>query len=372
MRIVHISQHYRPVVGGQEVYIRNLIAAFEKQGHKSTVCQLHRGSSADAPDVCQVPRLPFAARLIHGFDSYQLALFAPLFCRKELARADVIIAHYAVSALFLRKYRAKTIVLSHGIEWKTEVPTWEDKLRERFARRLFPIFMHVANDTHYLRHMGIDARAGSGFFQEINRGKWFIPNCVDTEHFRRWPPIPELAMEKTIFVPRQITPDRGIDLAIKSFSILARRIPDLRLLVAGKVHGQQYMEFLMSLAREGGAADRVVFMPPIPNEEMPQYYSSASVTVIPTLRREGTSLSALESMSCGTATVSTNVAGLADLPTLQSPPEPQALAAATEEALRSGLELGARQQARVQAQFNMINWVDAWLAVVDRAKAVRL
>jgi len=372
MRIVHISQHYRPVVGGQEVYIRNLIAAFEKQGHESTVCQLYRGSSAAATDVHQVPRLPFAARIIRGFDSYQLAFSAPLFCRKDLARADVIIAHYAVSALFLRKYRAKTIVLSHGIEWRTEAPTWEDKLRERFARKLFPVFMHVTNDTHYLRHMGIDARAGCGLFQEINRGKWFIPNCVDTEHFCRRLPIPELAVGKTIFVPRQITPDRGIDLAIKSFSILARRIPDLRLLVAGKVHGRQYMDFLMSLAREGGAADRIAFMPPIPNEEMPQYYSSAGVTVIPTLRREGTSLSALESMACGTATVSTNIAGLVDLPTLQCPPEPQALAAATEEALRSGPQLGAKQQARVQAQFNMTNWVNAWLAVVERASAARL
>lgn len=372
MRVVHITQHYQPVVGGQEVYIRNLIAAFAKQGHESTVCQLHRGSSTDTPDVHQVPRLPYAARIIRGFDSYQLAFSASLFCRKELARADVIIAHYAVSALFLQKYRTKTIILSHGIEWKTEAPTWEDKLRERVARKLFPIFMHVTNDTHYLRHMGIGARAGSGFFQEINRGKWFIPNCVDTKHFRRGLSIPELAMGKTIFVPRQITPDRGIDLAIKSFSILARRIPDLKLLVAGKVHGQQYMDFLMSLAREGGAADRIAFMPPIPNEEMPQYYSSAGVTVIPTLRREGTSLSALESMSCGTATVSTNVAGLADLPTLQSPPEPQALAAATEEALKSGPELGARQQALVQAQFNMTNWVDAWLAVIEQSRAARL
>ena len=102
---------------------------------------------------------------------------------------------------------------------------------------------------------------------------------------------------------------------------------------------------------------------------MPDYYSSALVTLIPTLRREGTSLSALESMACGIATVSTNVAGLADLPTVQCEPNETAVAQALQDTLRKRTEIGLSQQATVRRIFNIENWAHAWLEVIRSVAA---
>jgi glycosyltransferase involved in cell wall biosynthesis len=48
-------------------------------------------------------------------------------------------------------------------------------------------------------------------------------------------------------------------------------------------------------------------------EQMPSWYQMADITVIPTIACEGTSLSCIEAMACGSATVATNVGGLPDV-----------------------------------------------------------
>ena len=365
MQAVHLTQHYRPIVGGQEVYIRNLADVLREAGHNSLICQLNRGPKGVASDTTQVPRLPCMARFVTGFDSYQLAILAPIFCRKLLQQADAIIAHYAVSALCLNKFRRKTIVLSHGIEWQTEQMRLEDRVREGIARQAFSKYTNVSNDTHYLRHMGLPIQAGTSFFEQVAEGKWFIPNCVDTRQFTRMEGLSEFKNKRCIFVPRQITPDRGIDLAIKAFAILAKKDADVRLYIAGKVCGADYFRYLQGLACEAGVQSRVDFSPPIPNETMPAYYSSMAATLIPTLRREGTSLSALESMSCSTPTVSTNVCGLADLPTMQTVPEPEPIAEMLEHAISKGAAIGAEQARAVRETFNMERWANAWVTVLE-------
>ena len=43
MKIAQLSSHYRPVVGGQEVYIKNLIEVLDKHEIDSVVYQLNSG-----------------------------------------------------------------------------------------------------------------------------------------------------------------------------------------------------------------------------------------------------------------------------------------------------------------------------------------
>lgn len=47
--------------------------------------------------------------------------------------------------------------------------------------------------------------------------------------------------------------------------------------------------------------------------EMPSWYQRCDIAVIPTVACEGTSLSCVEAMACGCATICTNVGGLTDL-----------------------------------------------------------
>lgn len=364
MRLAHISHCYKPIIGGQEVYIDNLQKVLAGAGIHGDVFQPDRG--VRDTDVKPVFRMRVVPRFIKGSEAHLFDFFLNRKHTKALAEYDVIISHYALHAWAQRKHAQKTIVLSHGVEWHQENQTWDDKKRETTAKKCFELFPHVVNDTHYLRCHGLDIPAGEKYFEEVAPGKWFIPNCVDGDRFCAGPAHPSLKGRKIILVPRQMVVDRGIDLAIKAFCHLAEEDPELEMCLLGKRRPGPYINMLDKLIEDRGLSNRVYFAENVANEDMPAWYNGALVTVIPTLRREGTSLSALESMSCGVATVSTNVAGLADLPTVQCDPEEFALAEAIRHTLADRANIAIKQQQKVRETFNMNNWSDAWLHVVKR------
>ncbi|MDB4451916.1 glycosyltransferase family 4 protein [Akkermansiaceae bacterium] len=364
MKIAQISHCYKPVVGGQEVYIEALQGVLSKAGISSKIFQSDKGVKDD--DVFNVLRLKGLPRLIHGVEQHCFDFFLRKFHQKKIDEYDLTIAHYALHARGQRHRKNRTIVLSHGVEWHTENQTWDDRRREAAARECLEDFPHVVNDTHYLRHFGLDAVPGERCFEEVFPNKWFIPNCVDPIRFSPGKGHPSLVGKKVILVPRQLTPDRGIHLAIQAFRHVLDADPDVHLCLLGNRKKENpYLRSLDELIKDLGLKDRAYFAPGVSNQEIPEWYNGSELTLIPTLRREGTSLSALESMSCGVATVSTNVAGLADLPTVQANPNGEDLAAAILDTLKNRAEIASGQRAKVNSVFNLENWSSAWLNVVS-------
>ncbi len=363
--LVQVSAHYRPMGGGQAVYIVCLSRIVAAAGWEIKVIQPYHGETA--ADTLTVPRIPGIARFLPMFDELQFALFAAGRAR-WLDRADVILCHYAATATLIgrvSRWRSKTVVLSHGVEWNVDRMNWDDRVHERNARRLFQRVPTVANDTDYLRRMGLHLPPGRGFFSEVAPGVWFIPNCVDPVRF---PPASSPSVRDptrpVILVPRQICEDRGIHLAIEAFALLAQWRPGAQLAIVGPRRSRTYFEYCQRLVECHGLGDRVRFAPPVPNEEMAGLYRTADVTLIPTLRREGTSLSALESMACGTPVVVTDVAGLRDLPAYRALPTPTALADGLEAVLSARPVEADRQRQSVGAHFGFGNWSATWMRVL--------
>jgi glycosyltransferase involved in cell wall biosynthesis len=365
MKIAHLSAHYRPIIGGQEVYIANLIEVCRKHGHDSLVYQLFRGEKAlDA--VC-LPRLRYLARLYPDIDRQWLNHMVTLLKPKGLFEADAIIAHYAFHAPPLKSVREKTIILSHGVEWRVNNQTPYDLACEAYAKRCLDQFVHVVNDTHYLRQLGLNIPAATGYFTEVAPRIWFVPNCVDTEHFIPGPGLPEFEGREIILVPRQMVEARGIHLAIAAFALIANEFPQLEMCLLGKRHkaAGPYIARLDRMIADAGLQDRIYFKDPVPNKDMPAWFNSAKLSLVPTLEKEGTSLSAIEGMSCGIATVSTNVAGLSDLPTVQCDPDSAAMAEALRATLKDAVRIGSEQQKIVQDTFNMENWNMGWMKAIS-------
>ncbi|MEI6564442.1 MAG: glycosyltransferase family 4 protein [bacterium] len=365
--LVQVSLHYRPIGGGQEVYIANLSRIVAAAGWETRVIQPYRGETG--ADTATVPRIPGVARLLPSFDEWQFACFAPMTRAALLNCADVILCHYAATAALIGRvprWRRKTLVLSHGVEWNVDRMNLHDRIRERNARRLFGASTTVANDTDYLRRMGMSLPPGEGLFSEVAPGIWCIPNCVDTTHFRPEKTPAERNLDRpVILVPRQICEDRGIHLAIDAFALLALRRPGAKLLVTGPCRDAKYLKYCRSLVAHHGLMSRVQFTPPVMNEDMDKLYRAADVTLIPTLRREGTSLSALESMASGTPVVVTDVAGLRDLPAFRVAPTPTALADGLDAVLSNRTAEADRQGQQVRSQFNFETWAAAWVKVLD-------
>jgi glycosyltransferase involved in cell wall biosynthesis len=168
-----------------------------------------------------------------------------------------------------------------------------------------------------------------------------------------------------ILVPRQITFDRGIHLAIESFNLFNKELPGYTLLLLGEIRGEEYKKHCDFLIDKYQLQNQVVWKHGVKNDEIARYYSSACLTLIPTIRREGTSLSALESMACGCPTIVTNVAGLRDLPAYKVDPNPEKIKNAMIEVLKSPQKIIQEQQGAVSKIFNFKNWKNAWYMVIN-------
>ncbi|CAN5134423.1 N-acetyl-alpha-D-glucosaminyl L-malate synthase BshA [soil metagenome] len=358
MRIAQVSISYKPILGGQEVYIDELNRVLTEAGHTTHTFQRDNGYKDPAITLVSHPKF---LKPVMGFNVGLLKFVASLRTYKRL------VIHYPDHYPTLNWHKG-AVVLTHGVNWELDAP----KKRERrvqlamYSLKKAPVL--VANDTHFYRTLGIEVEAGTHAFSEVAPNRWYIPNCVDTNIFKKTTPHPKLPAGELIIVPRNITPARGVHLAVAAFVRIAEHIPQATMVVVGQalptLESEAYFQSIKDQVAEANLEDRVMFLGSIPHDEMPAIFSGASLTVIPTLANEGTALSALESMSCGVPTVVTAVAGLKDLPAVQALPTPESLSDAMLSTFRHP-EIGAVQQATVTAEFNLDRWAKAWRNVLE-------
>jgi glycosyltransferase involved in cell wall biosynthesis len=124
---------------------------------------------------------------------------------------------------------------------------------------------------------------------------------------------------------------------------------------------------LQNLIHKHGLVGRVFFTGRIPHDQMALFYRSSLITLIPTVYAEGTSLSALESMACGCPTFSTDVGGLADLPTIKIPTDPKQIAVQILDLLPRLQETSNKQKELVYSTFNKKRWLETWKLVIERS-----
>ena len=328
-------------------------------GHTQRVYQ--RSTGERAPEVVPVPT---CRRFSPGRQFWSLAATLPLRW-PQLAREDALIVHYPLYVLPLWWHRG-LIGLSHGVTWDDAPASRSGRLKRRLAQIAFRrCRAYVANDTFFLREMGVDVPPRANPFTEVRPGRWFLPNCVDTDWFTPTPGREDVRALNAVLVPRNLYRNRGIHLAVAAFPAVLRAYPETRLVVAGGSGDPGYEQEVRALVAKEGLEERVVFLGSVPWREMRAVYSAALLTVIPSLCGEGTSLSALESMACGTPVVATEVGGLPDLPVVLARPEPEALAAAMVGALGRREELARSQQAEVRETYCLGRWAAAWRRVVE-------
>jgi glycosyltransferase involved in cell wall biosynthesis len=360
MRLAHITYTYLPLVGGGDVYVENLRRALAARGHRQLV--IARASSADAPWLVPAPN---PLRGLPGeFWTHLLGLAA----RAAVIRAqDAVIAHYPVYALAAAVVggRTRVVGLSHGVTWDDRPGALRSRVKRALARAAFRrCAAFVANDSAFLREMGLEVAPGDRFFEQVAPGRWFIPNCVDPERFRPNRGWDKLRTLRPIVVPRNLYFNRGVHLAIAAFARFRRVHPEARLVVVGAPSRRDYARRLRWQVRALDLRDEVLFWGPVPHADMPAVYASAEMVIIPSVAGEGTSLSALEAMACGAATLSTDIGGLADLPTEHCAPDAASLAQAMARVYEQRAEIGARQREQVRQTFRRERWEDAWASVI--------
>lgn len=119
---------------------------------------------------------------------------------------------------------------------------------------------------------------------------------------------------KVVLALGRLANNKGYDLLIDAFSVVAPRIPEavLHLAVGGtalNAREQKILDGLKARAAELGLTDRVKFSGFVADQELADHYRAADVFVLSS-RYEPFGMTAIEAMACGTPTVVTTHGGL--------------------------------------------------------------
>lgn len=169
---------------------------------------------------------------------------------------------------------------------------------------------------------------------------------------------------------KRLHPVAGHEDLLKAFAMVASRVRDAQLFIAGDGELRPALE---RQAEAAGIASRVRFLGLVANQDLPRYYAAADVFVLPS-RLESWGTVMLEALACGTRVVATATAGAAEAEgyfeddlTLTPLNAPEALAAAVQRALGEPRRVGGRTLARIASMFRPANCARAYQSVYESA-----
>ncbi|MEI7595853.1 MAG: glycosyltransferase [Bacteroidota bacterium] len=366
IKVCHVSMYYDPIVGGQESYIKTFISSTSNIIENSVIQSTQEGVN-NLKNVKYTRYFWYTYKLkkiIFNFDWYIFNIQL-LLNKKWLSQFDVLICHYFFHYPFVM-WHPKVIVLSHGVLWDNSKLTLFDRFH-KITLKFFKKKKHVlvANDTEFLREIGLKINAGTSFFEEIQKKNWFFPNTINPSVFKN---DKSIVKEKIILLPRNIRYDRGIHIAIESFSIFEKNNKDFVLIVAGSFGAKFYFDYCKELVEKLNLQTKVNFIGSVTQNELIELYNKSTMTIIPSIAKEGTSLSALESMMCGTPVVSTNIGGLKDIPCLHCNPDVNSLTIGMTELLENIEQETINQFENVHNYFTTEKWTNMWVYLINKLK----
>ncbi|MET9176720.1 GT4 family glycosyltransferase PelF [Kitasatospora aureofaciens] len=193
-----------------------------------------------------------------------------------------------------------------------------------------------------------------------------VYNGVDPAAFPPAGPEPETP---TLSWAGRVDPIKDLETLIRAFAIVHREIPEARLRLFGGTPkgGEAYRDGCIALAAELGVADSVAFEGRV--ADITDAYAAGNVVMLSSIS-EGFPFTLIEAMSCGRATVSTDVGGVreavGDTGLVVPPREPEPMAAAAIELLRDPARrarLGEGARLRVIEQFTLRQNIDGFRGI---------
>jgi D-inositol-3-phosphate glycosyltransferase len=349
MRVAMLSYHTCPLAtlggkdtGGMNVYVKELTQELGRLGVHVDV--FTRSQDEHVPHVLH--DLGYGNRVVHipagpevPLPKPELAVHIPKFVegilsftQKKGIQYDLIHSHYWMSGIAARDLKAA---------WDIPVVHMFHTLglmKQRIARAPHETEGYYRIQGEYdvikLANRIIVATpaemAQLQWLYETDQKKMtIIPPGVDVSHFY---PIPPDEAKEFIGIPSddrmmlfvgRIEPLKGVDTLIKAITLIRQLgVLDHHCCLCVSIIGGEpdaspdtrtdEMTRLQQLCDHHGLSDLVTFLGRRGQDTLPYYYSAADVVVMPS-HYESFGMVALESMSCGTPVIATQVGGLAFL-----------------------------------------------------------
>lgn len=191
--------------------------------------------------------------------------------------------------------------------------------------------------------------------------------------------VPENGKQNVLFVGR-LEERKGIQYLIEAVPEVMRQCPDAHFVVIGddtvNASGGQrsVLADLKASLQRSGCVECVTFVPRVPLAQLPAYYRSAAVSVIPSLY-DNSPYTCLEAMACGRAVIGTSGGGtpeyIGDAGIVVPPRDSEALARSIVSVLKDAnyrQRLGDSARARVLDKFQRQKIAEDTVALYQLAK----
>jgi glycosyltransferase involved in cell wall biosynthesis len=286
MKIVHVSHHYYPVVGGLERAVQNLAEELARLGHEVHVVTSKYGAEdrprEEAINSVYVYRVK-ALRLYYPDLTYPLE-----YPKNILKDADVIICWSQNSYFTYRICRyakdigKKLAVYFLGIDYL-------GYHYNPFIRVFGYIYQKFI--THKMVNIADIAFVTNEYEMKLLKEKYSIdaiilPHGID-EKYLAMPNMAKNFKKKyninggiVAYIGR-IHPTKGIDLLIRAFAEVAMKMPNTILIIAGS-GDEKYLEKCLRLAEKLGVRKRMKFTGYISEEDKIALIDASDVIVLPT------------------------------------------------------------------------------------------
>ncbi|MEV4341312.1 GT4 family glycosyltransferase PelF [Streptomyces sp. NPDC049590] len=193
-----------------------------------------------------------------------------------------------------------------------------------------------------------------------------VYNGVDPAAF---PPAGPEPATPTLSWAGRVDPIKDLETLIRAFALVRKEIPEARLRLFGGTPrgGEAYRERCEALAADLGHADAVTFEGRV--DDIKDAYAAGNVVMLSSIS-EGFPFTLIEAMSCGRATVSTDVGGVreavGDTGLVVPPRDPERMAAAALELLGDAgrrRAMGEAARLRVIEQFTLRQTIDTFRSI---------
>jgi glycosyltransferase involved in cell wall biosynthesis len=227
---------------------------------------------------------------------------------------SVSAAGYGLLSLRWRIPDVPFVMQAHG----TSLGEFISKVSLRSPRAFISSIRNIiwlAKDLWCYRHFNAVVAVGSRVYKDLTRLpiRWclptdrvrLIPNGIDTNMFSPNPKMrksmrdqlgwPEKNIRIVVSASR-LHKQKGVELGLRAYSHLEKRIPELRCLIVGD--GPELAN-LQAEALALHVADKVRFVGAVPRNQLVDYLRAGDVFLLTTTRVEGLPLNVLEALSVG-------------------------------------------------------------------------
>ena len=336
-RVAVLSVHTSPLAqpgtgdaGGMNVYVLQTALHLAARGVEVEIFT-RATSSADSPTVAVAPGVlvrNVVAGPFEGLDKYdlptQLCAFTAGVLRAEAnhdpGHYDVVHSHYWLSGqvgwLARDRWAVPLVHTAHTLaavknaalaDGDAPEPPLRSVGEQQVVDEADRLIVNTEDEAHQLVSLHHADRSRIDVVHPGVDLKTFTPGDRATARARLGLPQGERIVA---FVGR-IQPLKAPDVLLRAVALLPPGAPAVRVVIAGGASGSGLAapDSLIRLAGELGIADRVIFLPPQPREELVNVYRAADLVAVPSYS-ESFGLVAVEAQACGTPVVAAAVGGL--------------------------------------------------------------